>query len=151
MKVEQHVMVEVAPAELAAKSGGPVSEAEPRLELARGDAAEVQVRRQPRGRPVHLIARRVVALLAICEEALEPLTSVVLTADGRLGHLLTQAEGIERGNCTSIDAGWERGQRRRCAEDRAPVLAFPRALECGEHRVRPPGLGVRRADVVDCV
>ena len=48
-EVQQHVVVEVAPAELAAKRVGACAPRQALLDLARRDAAEVQVGRQARG------------------------------------------------------------------------------------------------------
>ena len=42
------MVVEVAPAELAAEGGGPAVGPQPVLDLACGDGAEMQVGRQPR-------------------------------------------------------------------------------------------------------
>jgi hypothetical protein len=47
--MQQHVMVEVAPSELAAVGRRPLSPPEPVLDLARRDASEVEIRRQAGG------------------------------------------------------------------------------------------------------
>ena len=58
------MVVEVAPAELAAKRLGSLAARQPLLDLARGDAAEVEVGGEPRGA---VVAERVV-LVGVVED-----------------------------------------------------------------------------------
>jgi len=82
-EMEEDVVVEVAPAELAAEGGGPAIRPQPVLDLACGHAAEMQVGRQPRGGTA---AERVTVLAVprniMREEPLEPLAPLMLTALG---------------------------------------------------------------------
>ena len=89
----EDVVVEVAPAELAAKRVGPLAARQPLLDRAHREAAEVQVRGQARGvvAPERVVVVGVVADRAV-EEAVERPARLGLAADGGLADLLAQPE-----------------------------------------------------------
>src|SRR5664279_1020276 len=134
--MEEHVVVEVAPAELAAEGGGPAIRPQPVLDLACGHAAEMQVGRQPRGGTA---AERVTVLAVprniMREEPLEPLAPLMLTALGGFVHLLLEAERGKGWDLASGEARWKRWQLARRAQHFAPALSLPRTMERGEDRV----------------
>jgi hypothetical protein len=149
-KVEQDVVMEVAPAQLAPERLRPLPAARSCLGLARRDAAEVQVRRQPRG-PVavqRIADARVLGRVA-GQEPLQPPAPLRLSARRWLIHLLLEAERRERRDLALREPRRQRRQPPRGSDDLAPRLLLPGAVERREDRVRLAGACPRRADVVD--
>ena len=142
--------MEVAPAQLAVERLGAFAARQPRLDLAHGEAPEVQIRRQAR-RPVD---RRQVIRVGIrahgrFEEALEARPPGALTAPGRLVDVARQAERGERGHAAAADAGRQRRQRGGRRQHLAPRRLRPGAVERREHAVRIARCGAQPAEVVD--
>jgi hypothetical protein len=149
-EVQQHVMVEIAPAELAAKRLGAGAAGQAPLDLTRREAAEVQVRREARGRVLaELVASLPVAADVVREKARQPLARRALAPGGRVRDLLLQAERPERRDAPLGHARRQGRQLARSVEHLAPAFALPRAMERREDRVRLAGLRARRAELVD--
>jgi hypothetical protein len=144
-EVRQDLVEEVAPAELATKGVRAGAAAEALVELARGDAAEVQVGRQPRGALARQgVVRVAVAAHAVGEEAPHPLAARPLAAGQRLRDLLLQSERGQRRQPSLAHPGRQRRQPARRAQHRPALGAKPGAVKRREHRVRPAGLGAWR-------
>ena len=148
-EVEEHVVVEVAPAELAAERLRPGSARQALLDLAHRQAAEVDVGREPRG-PVGsecvVIVR--VAGHVPAEEARQPLARPRLAAARRLLELLLETERAERRESPLREPRRQWGKPARRADHLAAGCLEPATVERREHRVRPAGLGAQRGEVV---
>ena len=132
------MVVEVAPGQLAAERVGQLA----LLELARRDAAEVQVGRQARG------------LLRVARgrtggERGGAVARLGLAAARRVGGVGRQAERVQRRDAALAHAGGQRRQRARRAQHRATRRGQPGAVKGGEDDVGLARLGAQRADVVD--
>ena len=147
-EVEQHVVVEVPPAELAVERGRALaaSAGEPLLDLSHRDAAQVQVRRQARGA---VRAERVVVvgvgLDVAGEEGVEALARGCLPSRHGLGDLLGEPERLQRRQPARVRPAGHRDLAR-SLEQRPALDALPVAVEGREHGV---WLALLRGDVVD--
>ncbi len=96
-EVEQHVLVEVAPAELPVEGVRALPTRQPLLDLPDRDAAEVQVGRQSRGAVLaHGVVIGGIAPDVVGQETREPLARRLLASGRRLLHLLLEAERLQR-------------------------------------------------------
>ena len=144
-EVVDHVVIEVAPAQLAAKRVGARPARQPLLHLARRDAAEVQVGRQARG----LVRAELVVVVdvvgdTVLHPAIEAHPSRCFTAGQRIGYLLLESEVGQLGHLPLADV-----QGPRPPEDFAARQPHPVAIERAEDRVRATLLGLDALDVID--
>ena len=130
------MVIEVAPAELAPKRLRALSARQSFLELARREAAEVQVRREPRRRS------RPSASWSSAYPRIGPSRkrssagAPRLAADRRLGHLLGEAERLEGRQPPLAELRRQRRQLARRVEHVTARLREPVAVKGREDRVR---------------
>ena len=148
----EDVVVEVAPAELAAKRVGSLAARQALLDLARSDAAEVEVGGEARGA---VLAERVVDLRVLAhravEEAVECLVRLRLAADGWLFDLLGQAERLEARQPALRELRRKRRHLARRIEHVAALDAEPVLVEGAEDGVGLSLLGADVAELIDRV
>ena len=148
---EQHVRVEVAPAQLAHELGRALAGAGVAgalLELARRDAPEVQVRRELRRAALEPVVQVRVVLDAVAQPRVHALAARGLARRERVGHVGGQADRVGRRDLAGAHARRQR-QRARRPVDLAPVEPLPRARERREDRERPAVLRPRLVHVRD--
>lgn len=146
--MQEHVVVEVAPRELAAKRLGTLAAGKPLLDRAHRDAAEVQIGGETRG----VVAPEGVVVVGVLanragEEPIEHLAGSGLATARRLADLLLEPKRLKRGNPAFRDLRRQRGQLAGGAQHVAPWRLQPGAMKRREHRVRLAGLRLDRCDV----
>src|SRR6185312_6769113 len=131
----EQLVEEVAPSELAHEGCCPGDVAGPVCDLQRRDAAEVEVRRQARGRVCReIVATGLVGGYAGVQPGGELPPARGLTARRKLGRGAAGDDPGERGQPAARDAGRYRQPPRRKL-DRPPEGARPGAVERREHAV----------------